>query len=390
MRLALIVSHPIQYYVPLYQLLAQRNDLSIKVFFTWHPGTVAVADRGFQRSIAWDIPLTNGYDFECVPNNARDPGTHHFFGLRNQSLIERVMKWKPDAVHITGWAWASHLNALRAFHKRRIPTLFRGDSHLLDEPQKNLRWLSKKALLTQIFKWPAAFLVTGSANRNYYRAFDVAEERLFSCTHSVDVKRFSKPNDAYECEAAKWRRNLNICQDACVVLFAGKFEAKKKPLELMKAVASLGNPKIVMVMVGGGKLQQQVDEIAASAPDMFRILPFQNQSKMPIVYRLGDLFVLPSAYDETWGLAVNEALASNRPVLVSSRVGCAADVIDASCGWVFDAGDPTALTRALDKMCRDRQTLSQMNQAAGNRAKLFDISQTAESTIACAKQITSP
>jgi hypothetical protein len=35
-RLAIIVSRPIQYYVPLYQRLARRNDLAIKVFFTWH------------------------------------------------------------------------------------------------------------------------------------------------------------------------------------------------------------------------------------------------------------------------------------------------------------------------------------------------------------------
>ena len=54
-RLAIIVSHPIQYYVPLYKRLAHRDDLIIKVFFTWHMGGSPMEDRGFKQSVAWDI-----------------------------------------------------------------------------------------------------------------------------------------------------------------------------------------------------------------------------------------------------------------------------------------------------------------------------------------------
>ena len=67
-RLAIIVSHPIQYYIPLYQRLAQRDDLIIKVFYTWHVGHAAVEDRGFKTPVAWDIPLTEGYEFELIQN----------------------------------------------------------------------------------------------------------------------------------------------------------------------------------------------------------------------------------------------------------------------------------------------------------------------------------
>ena len=117
-RLAIIVSHPIQYYVPLYQRLAQRPDLDVKVFFTWHAATAAVHDHGFRTPVAWDIPLTEGYAFELVPNQASDPGTHHFFGLRNPTLVARVTAWQPDVIHLTGWAWLSHLLALRAFRAK--------------------------------------------------------------------------------------------------------------------------------------------------------------------------------------------------------------------------------------------------------------------------------
>src|SRR4029077_9719598 len=123
LRLALVVSHPIQYYAPLHQRLAKRDDIEIKVFFTWHAATEAVVDPGFGQAFAWDIPLTEGYDYELVPNTAHDPGTHHFFGLRNPSLVGRVLQWMPHIVHITGWAWASHLSALRRFHGLCVPTI---------------------------------------------------------------------------------------------------------------------------------------------------------------------------------------------------------------------------------------------------------------------------
>jgi glycosyltransferase involved in cell wall biosynthesis len=382
-RLAIVVSHPIQYYAPLYQRLAQRDDVAIKVFFTWHAGQLAVQDRGFKTDVAWDIPLTEGYDFELVPNASRTPGTHWFFGLRNPSLVQRVTAWRPDGVHITGWAWLSHLMALRAFNRKGMPTLFRGDSHLLDTCQSGLRWSVKRTLLKRVFTWPTTFLVTGAANRAYYEAFGVEPDRLFPCPHSIDVGRFAGPADVLEEEAARWRYQLGITRDQCVLLFAGKFERKKKPLELMRAVRALIKSEPVLVMVGSGELEAEVKTLAASDRERFRVLPFQNQSRMPLVYRLGDLVVLPSAFGETWGLAVNEALGCGRPVLVSDRVGCAADVVDASCGWVFSWADPSALVRMLNKILEDRNKLFEMGRNAAKRAWSFDITRTEETLISC-------
>src|SRR3954453_23778477 len=135
-RLAIIVSHPIQYYAPLYQRLAQRENMALKVFFTWHAAQNPIDDIEFGIPVAWDIPLTEGYDCELVPNVSSDPGTHHFGGLNNPTLVDDVSAWRPDVVHVPGWAWRSHLLAIRAFYKRGIPVLFRGDSHLLGRARK--------------------------------------------------------------------------------------------------------------------------------------------------------------------------------------------------------------------------------------------------------------
>jgi glycosyltransferase involved in cell wall biosynthesis len=373
-RLAIIVSHPIQYYVPLYKRLARRDDFIIKVFFTWHAGASPVEDRGFKLSVAWDIDLTEGYDFEFVPNTASEPGTHHFIGLRNPSLVARVDAWRPDIIHITGWAWLSHVLAMRAFFKMGKPTLFRGDSHLLNTVRSGPQWWLKRSILRRIFSWPAGFLVVGTANRRYYESFGVQPERLFACTHSIDVGRFAEPAHRYEQEARLWRHELGISDDTSVLLFSGKFEHIKKPIELMRTLQSMSDPRTVLVMVGDGELEDQLKAIVAADPIRFRILPFQNQSRMPIVYRLANLFILPSA-SETWGLAVNEALACGRPVLVSDKVGCAADVIDPSCGRVFRWSEPSSLLAAIRELAHCHE-LAAMGRSGARRAWHFDVSRT--------------
>lgn len=371
-QLAFIVSHPIQYYAPLYQRLALRKDLHIKVFFTWHGGEDAVFDVGFQSNIQWDLPLTEGYEFEVVPNTSGDPGTHRFLGLRNPSLVSRVFAWKPDAVHVTGWAWASHLMAMRALRKAGTPVLFRGDSHLLDTERRGDKWWVKQHVLKRVFSWPAALLCVGKANRRYYEAFGVEASRIFDCPHSIDVSRFQRDDHVFEQKAAQWRADLGLIGRR-TFLFAGKFEPRKRPLELMSAFRSLGESAGVLIMVGGGELTNDVMELANEAPERFRILPFQNQSLMPVIYRLGDVFVLPSAWGETWGLAVNEALACGRPVIVSDRVGCAADLVDDRCGRVFSWHDPPSLSRALADLGGRGEGLADLADQTRARAASFDI-----------------
>ncbi|HEX5397667.1 MAG TPA: glycosyltransferase family 4 protein [Verrucomicrobiae bacterium] len=355
MRVAFIVSHPIQYYAPLHRWLARRADLQIRVFFTFHGGEKAQRDKGFGKDIAWDIPLTEGYDFEVVPNGARNPGTHHFWGLRNPLLVESLLAWKPDVVHVTGYAYASHLQTLRSLHRQQVPVLFRGDSHLLDERQHGWRWQLKRTLLRAIFKWPKAFLCVGRANKDYYRAFGVSESRLFDCPHSIETERFAEPDGELEQAAKAWRRELGVREQQKVVLFAGKFEDKKRPVPLMRAFLECELQEAILFMVGDGEHGVAVRELAGQHPERFRVLPFQNQSKMPVVYRLGDLLVLPSSHGETWGLAVNEALACGRPALVSDRVGCHPDVVRPGVnGDVFAAQNWQDFQRKLsDLLCVD-------------------------------------
>ena len=326
-RIAFVVSHPIQYLVPLYQKLAGRDDTEVKVFFTWHAGERAVDDPGFGRPIAWDIPLTDGYDFELVPNVASDPGTHKFLGLRNPMLLDRVMSWQPDVVHINGWAWLSHLQLLFALKKRGVPTLFFGDSHLLDGKADGPRWWIKSAVLRRVYSWPTACLFAGSANRAYFETFGVPPQRLYPCPHAIDVSRFADLAAQREEEAARWRSELGIAADRKVLLYAGKFEPNKRPTDLMRALADC---RTLAHAGDGGPANCRLRSMRSRRP-IRRVFAFCRFKTRAACRSFTD-----SATSSSCRLLSARAGASpsmkhwraGRPVIVSDRAGCAADVVD--------------------------------------------------------------
>jgi len=387
-RLAFINTHPIQYYAPLHRAIAARPGWDVRVFFTWHGGGPAV-DAGFKREFAWDIPLTDGYEFEVVPNTSHDPGPHHHTGIANPELVSRVAAWRPDAVVLTGYNYTSHHAALRRLPRMGIPVLLRGDSHLLDRGTDRLWWL-KRRILGRLFRKCAAVLSVGLNNRDYFAACGVPRERIVRCPHSIDRARFAEPDESLNAEAAKWRRELGFNERQTVLLFAGKLEPKKRPVEMLEAIVAAADPRIAVLVVGSGELEVKVSAIASANPDRVRLVPFQNQSRMPVVYRACDLFVLPSAHSETWGLAVNEALACGRPVLVSDRVGCAHDVVKhGNNGWVFPVDDWDAFLAIVKEAATERTILPAMRQRATDTAMNFDISVSADTLLAAVERVIS-
>src|SRR5258708_7599028 len=97
-KLAIVTTHPIQYYAPVFKLLHQRGRVNIKVFYTWGKNAENKYDPGFEKKIEWDVPLLDGYSYQWQKNAANDPGTHHFNGIDNPEIINEISQWRPDAV----------------------------------------------------------------------------------------------------------------------------------------------------------------------------------------------------------------------------------------------------------------------------------------------------
>lgn len=346
-RLAVVLSHPTQYYSPWFRWLRAHESIDLRVFYLWDFGVTTRHDPKFDVSFRWDIDLLSGYEHEFVPNTARDPGTHHFGGLRNPGLTARLAAWQPQVLLLFGYNWASHLRAITWARTRGIPLLFRGDSHLIGRGRLPLL---RRTLLRILFRQFAAFLPVGAANRDYFRTLGVPASRLFFTPHAVDHTLFDPARPDHQAAAAELRTQLRLPPGHQVVLFAGKLVPEKQPRELLAAFLALGDPRATLLFVGEGA---EKPALLAAAPGAgtpaVRFLPFANQSAMPARLLLADVFVLPSrGVFETWGLAVNEAMHLGVPALVSDRVGCQRDLVTpGETGWVFTHDDPADLRRQL-------------------------------------------
>lgn len=364
-RLAVVLSHPTQYYSPWFRWLAAHTPLDLRVFYLWDFGVAARRDPNFATDIKWDVDLLSGYAHEFVPNTSRDPGTHHFQGLRNPELTSRLAGWKPDALLMFGYKWQAHACALLWARRRGIPVLFRGDSHFLGRGQPG--WPTRTAL-RWLYAQFRAVLPVGAANREYFTALGVPPAKLFFAPHAVNDALFDPDLAGHRTQAAALRAQLGLAPSTRAVLFAGKFIPAKQPRALLAAFLAVRPPDTALVFVGDGPEKTALQEQARTAPPgAVHFLPFANQSEMPARLLAADIFALPSCgFYETWGLAVNEAMHMGVPCLVSDLVGCQRDlVLPGRTGWVFAAGDRSALEHALrDALTRPVAELQTMGRSA--------------------------
>jgi len=378
-RLAIITTHPIQYNAPLFALLHERQMIEIKVFYTWGESVLNKKyDPGFGKIIKWDIPLLDGYPFEFLENVAKDKGSHHFKGIENPFIIESVNKFNPDAVLVYGWSFKSHVKVLRYF-KKKIPVIFRGDSTLLDQ-RSFLKEIQRSFFLRWIYRHIDFALYVGRNNFNYFRKNGLSPHQLIYAPHAIDNNRFAVINEACKTYANNLREKLEITEGSLVFLFAGKMEQKKDPAILLEAFTHCDfNHSVSLLIVGNGELDTALREKYRNIPGI-HFIDFQNQLLMPAIYELGDVFVLPSrGPGETWGLAVNEAMANGNAVIVSDKCGCGEDlVINGINGYIFKAGDLNNLIKILKDMDEHRDTIQVMKQESKRIIDDFTIEKVAE------------
>lgn len=359
-KLAIIVSHPIQYYAPVFALLAKKEGITLKVFYTWEKNAAAF-DRDFGKNVAWDIPLLEGYEYSFV-SNAGNSG-RGFWQIKNLGLIKEIETWQSDTVLVIGWNYRSHLRAMFHF-KGRIPVLFRGDSTLLDRGNPVKQWI-RKIFLRFIYRTIDHALYVGTANKAYFLQHGIRESQLVFTPHAIDNRRFAALNQQQEAFIKNTRQSLGILPGDTCMVFCGKIIPKKDPLILAEAVKAMNNNRLHLVFVGDGILAGKLDEIIICSPNIHR-LPFQNQGLMPAVYRLGEIFCLPSCGPgETWGLAVNEAMACGRAILVSDKVGCRSDLLQEGINGIsFRSGNLADLQDKINKLLANPNETARMGRAS--------------------------
>jgi glycosyltransferase involved in cell wall biosynthesis len=358
--LVIVATHPIQYHAPLFRALAVSDRLRVSVAFLDIPDS-ASQGVGFGKAFQWDVPLTEGYAWVRLDAAiATGSGSNRFLGRRARSLTRQLGELAPDVVLVMGWNQFGLLQAWFAAKRLGLPLLVRGDSNAKRPRPAWKRWVHRVLLGV-----PDGFLSVGESNARFYCESGVPAERIQYAPHFVDNAFFASRAAVVDRVAvhASW----GISEGDVCVLFAGKFEAIKRPFDLLAAVTVLPakvRRRIAVLMVGAGPLGVTLRQQADAAGLRVTWVGFLNQSEIPEAYAVADMLVLPSEH-ETWGLVVNEAMACGVPAIVSDLVGCANDLVrPGETGMVFPMGDVAALAKAIEALASNPERRRAMGEAA--------------------------
>ena len=372
-RLVILSTHPIQYHSPWFRVLANHPEIDLEVWFCQRATPKEQAAAGFGVEFDWDGALLDGYSHRFLQNVSATPGVNSFAGLNTPEVRSLIAGEQPDAVIVNGWHYKSAWQAMRACWRESVPVMARSDSNL-----RTRRNTAKRVLKWPYYRWfiPKldACLAVGSWSRDYFLHYGARAESIFTVPHVVDAEYFQSEAERLRAKRDELRAKWRLSRDKVVFLFAGKFIAKKRPMEFVRAVelASKKNQRIAGLMVGDGCLRQTCEAYVSDQELPITFTGFLNQSEIVNAYVSADALVLPSDAGETWGLVVNEAMTCGLPCFVSDHVGCSSDMITANqTGAVFPLGDCERLADLLVEFAGDDIQRKTMSKRAKQRAHSY-------------------
>jgi glycosyltransferase involved in cell wall biosynthesis len=377
LRLAYLVSHPIQYQAPLLRRIAREPDIDLTVFFGSDFSVKGYKDKGFGSiGVKWDVPLLDGYRHEFLPV-LRDKAINSPTSPMNYGIASRLkgVTGKPafDALWVHGYASVNTLHGMTAARALGIPVLLRAESWLGDRERTGAKLVAKQLFFRALGQMIDGVLSIGSLNAAYWRYYLGDEFPLFPMPYAVDNEYFQKRSHEAIAHREELRAELALSSSRPVILFASKLRKRKRAIDLLEAYTRLSpglgaEPEPYLVIVGDGEERTSLEQRARETGfKSIRFCGFRNQSELPRFFDLATVFVLPSQH-EPWGLIVNEAMNAGRAVIVSDEVGCQRDLItDGVEGTVFPAGNVEALTDALRRTLATPETAPSMGRRALER-----------------------
>lgn len=364
-----VSSHPAQYRAPLYRYLSRQPDTAIHAVYLRDTHVRESYDPDFAAAFRWTTDLLGGYESRFLQDSTKRPRFGFWRSLAASfAAVRQTIKTvsSPRCVLLHSYVTPEGLGGLLAARASRVPAILMSESELFG-PRSLAKRTMRRLVLPPILQLYDALLYIGTHNRSFYQHYGVREQRLFFTPYCVDNAGFLADFDRHLAARDATRRELGAGPTDRVLLFAGKLIERKRPLDIVRAVATIEPARRpVVVFMGSGLLASNVHEVATTlGVKRYAITGFKNADEIGRYYAAADAFVLPSNV-ETWGLVVNEAMVHALPTIVSDRCGCAIDLVqDGTTGYRFPTGDSLALA---DRIARVFQNEDQ-RRAMGERAR---------------------
>jgi glycosyltransferase involved in cell wall biosynthesis len=391
-RIAVFCTHPIQYFAPIWRILASTPGVSVHVYYASDHSVRGAVDEQFGLPVKWDVPVLTGYPNSFMTRRSPLEKKIRFFEYDRKEVDDVFKDGGFDAALLLAYDRWLYWRALRAANKAGIPVMFRAETTDTTKVKRHpLIKLIRPRVLHHFYTRIAAFLSIGTGTTGHYLHHGVEKNRIFFSPYSVDDQLFEEQRAEFAHLRNEIRKDLGFDSDDFVFMFSGKMIEKKNPLLIADALNRLPNLHgIGFLAVGEGKLKAEFEHrIRKCLGDKATFTGFINQSQLGRYYTAADAFVLPSVWEETWGLVVNEAMIFGLPVIVSDSVGCREDlVIPGETGYIFGSGDPVALAESMTKMIEDLDHAAKMGLAGRKLIGRYTVSEAVKGILEALEYVT--
>jgi glycosyltransferase involved in cell wall biosynthesis len=357
MKLLVFDSHPVQYRVPVWRILAADPFSEIHVGYASDCSVRGTMDSGFGREVAWDDPVLEGYPFTILSCENGKPlsGWNSITGKGVEDLLLHI---RPDAVLLTGLNYRYDLVAYLMAIRHGIPLWLRCETQ--DHAVFRSAWKGalRSLVYRLLYKGFSRIFYIGELNRRHYLKHGLNPSQLVPARYGT-VDRFEAMSQEQKTQLRDECRAVNsIADDAVVIGFSGKLIPKKNPdilYEMLEHLPDEMRKKTFLYFLGSGEMEVELRSLAEKCRERWGVRShfagFVNQSQLASHYLAMDIMVLPSRrMGETWGLVCNEAMQAGCSVVVSDCVGCGTDFKDWSRFKIFNSGKAEELAERIAEL----------------------------------------
>jgi glycosyltransferase involved in cell wall biosynthesis len=258
-----------------------------------------------------------------------------------QAVLEKLDEFEPDVVIAGAIAFPGGAAAARWGVINKTPVVIFDDARLEDVQRAALVNYVKKSIYSTV----SAVLIPAPSHDSTYMYYGFSEDQIYYGLNCIDNSFFVADSES------------SMLQDGIrprrYFLAVGRQVSKKNWISLLHAFKHVSNHSVMqdwsLVFIGDGPDHKQLKADAENLiDDRVIFLPFMKQDDLRRYFTHAGALVLPSLYGETWGLVVNEAMASGLPVLISDKCGCAKALVDDGVnGFVFSPDEQSAIENVL-------------------------------------------
>ena len=266
-----------------------------------------------------------------------------------EEIREVISRGRFDIVHAHHAFTPTPLLSISSAEKLKVPSILTNHTIFLASDAKHIwtpisyvlypyrRYINKASLITAVSRAAAKFI-------EYF----AKGKEIVVVPNGVDVERFT----------ITMGETISLPEES-IILYVGRLVYRKGLHVLVRAMPSVLKeiPDTQLLIVGGGYMYGFLKMLIKSLnlEENVKMLGFIPDEKLLELYASSHLFVLPSLYCESFGVALLEAMASGRPIIASNVGGIPEVVEDGVTGLLFRSGDVQELADKIIKVLNDNK-----------------------------------